>query len=92
MEKFNIDAKKAESIGRLYYNTSLLEYWLIYPSGIIPPKDVILSFIEVSIPIFLLMMLFAMMIYNAFNVWNNREIKEIALLKSAGMTEKQVKK
>ncbi len=38
------------------------------------------------------MMLFAMMIYNAFNVWNNREIKEIALLKSAGMTEKQVKK
>lgn len=36
--------------------------------------------------------LFAVMIYGAFNVWNNRDIKELALLKSVGMTEKQVKK
>lgn len=92
LKEFGIDGKVAESIGRLYYNRDVLEYKMIYPSGIFPPKHIILRTLETYTPVFLLSLLFAVMIYGAFNVWNNRDIREIALLKSVGMTEKQVKK
>ncbi len=92
LNEFNIDSEKAKSTGQLYYNAPILEFKMIYPSGIIPPKNVIIGFLEYYIPIILLASLFAVMIYGAFNVWNNRDIKEIALLKSVGMTEKQVRK
>ncbi|MDY6045384.1 MAG: ABC transporter permease [Peptoniphilus sp.] len=91
LSDLGIDEKKAESTGRLYYNTDVLEYNLIYPSGIIPPKSVLSEALEKYSLCFFLTLLFAVMIYGAFNVWNNRTLKEIALLKSAGMTEKQVK-
>lgn len=92
LNEFNIDEKVAESIGRLYYNRDILEYKMIYPSGIFPPKHIISSALETYTPIFILSLLFAVMIYGAFNVWNSRDLREIALLKSVGMTEKQVKK
>lgn len=92
LNEFNIDSEKAKSTGQLYYNVPILEFKMIYPSGVIPPKNVIIGFLEYYIPIILLASLFAIMIYGAFNVWNNRDIKEIALLKSVGMTEKQVRK
>lgn len=65
---------------------------MIYPSGIIPPKSVLSELSESYGACIVLVFLFAVMIYGAFNVWNNRDIKEMALLKSVGMTEKQVKK
>lgn len=92
LKDFNIDIKAAESTGRLYFNKPILEYKMIYPSGIIPPKSVVDKTVETYAPLALLVLLFAVMIYGAFNVWNNRNIREIALLKSVGMTEKQVKK
>jgi ABC-type antimicrobial peptide transport system permease subunit len=92
LKDFNIDIKVAESTGRLYFNKPILEYKMIYPSGIIPPKSVVSKAVETYLPLALLVLLFAVMIYGAFNVWNNRNIREIALLKSVGMTEKQVKK
>ena len=65
---------------------------MIYPSGIIPPKSVMAEWVETYGACMVLVILFAVMIYGAFNVWNNRDVKELALLKSVGMTEKQVKK
>lgn len=88
----DIDEKKSIDIGRLYYNTPVLEYKLIYPSGLLPPRSVVSEALTKYGACLLLAVLFAVMIYGAFNVWNNKELKEIALLKSVGMTEKQVKK
>ena len=65
---------------------------MVYPKGIIPPKSVVNLAIEKYGAGFFLCLLFAFIIYGSFNVWNNRDLKEIALLKSTGMTDKQVKK
>lgn len=91
-DDFKIDYKKSIDTGRLYFNKPILEYKMIYPSGIIPPKSVMAEWVESYGACMVLVILFAVMIYGAFNVWNNRDIKELALLKSVGMTEKQVKK
>ena len=92
LSAMNIDEKSSIDIGRLSYNTDILEYKMIYPQGIFPPKSVIKSAVEEYSAYFFLVLLFAFIIYGAFNVWNNRDLKEIALLKSTGMTAKQVKK
>lgn len=92
LQKQGIDPKVALSQGRLGYNTSLLNYKMIYPNGIIPPRTVLSEALDSYIPISMLALLFAFIIYGAFNVWNSRDQREIALLKSVGMTEKQVKK
>ena len=92
LQKRGMDPKTAESQGRLGYNIPLLNYKMIYPNGIIPPKTVLSRALEMYIPMSLLALLFAFIIYGAFNVWNSRDQREIALLKSVGMTEKQVKK
>ena len=90
LSTMNIDEKSSIDIGRLSYD--ILEYKMIYPQGIFPPKSVIKSAVEEYSAYFFLVLLFAFIIYGAFNVWNNRDLKEIALLKSTGMTAKQVKK
>ncbi|WP_455256913.1 FtsX-like permease family protein [Peptoniphilus asaccharolyticus] len=92
LSAMNIDEKTSIDIGRLSYNTDILEYKLIYPQGIFPPKSMIKSAVEEYSAYFFLVLLFAFIVYGAFNVWNNRDLKEIALLKSTGMTDKQVKK
>ena len=92
LSEMNIDEKQALDIGRVFYNKDILEYKMVYPKGIIPPKSVVNSALEQYGAAFFLCLLFAFIIYGAFNVWNNRDLKEIALLKSTGMTDKQVKK
>lgn len=92
LSEMNIDENHALDIGRVFYNKDILEYKMVYPKGIIPPKSVVNSALEQYGAAFLLCLLFAFIIYGAFNVWNNRDLKEIALLKSTGMTDKQVKK
>ena len=92
LSEMNIDENHALDIGRVFYNKDILEYKMVYPKGIIPPKSVVNSALEQYGAAFFLCLLFAFIIYGAFNVWNNRDLKEIALLKSTGMTDKQVKK
>lgn len=92
LSEMNIDENHALDIGRVFYNKDILEYKMVYPKGIIPPKSVVNSALEEYGADFFLCLLFAFIIYGAFNVWNNRDLKEIALLKSTGMTDKQVKK
>ena len=91
LSEMNIDENHALDIGRVFYNKDILEYKMVYPKGIIPPKSVVNSALEQYGAAFFLCLLFAFIIYGAFNVWNNRDLKEIALLKSTGMTDKQVK-
>lgn len=91
LSEMNIDENHALNIGRVFYNKDILEYKMVYPKGIIPPKSVVNSALEQYGAAFFLCLLFAFIIYGAFNVWNNRDLKEIALLKSTGMTDKQVK-
>lgn len=92
LSEMNIDEKQALDIGRVFYNKHILEHSMVYPKGIIPPKSVVNSALEKYGIAFFLTVLFAFIIYGAFNVWNIRDLKEIALLKSTGMTDKQVKK
>ena len=91
LSEMNIDEKQALDIGRVFYNKHILEHSMVYPKGIIPPKSVVNLAIEKYGIAFFLTVLFAFIIYGAFNVWNTRDLKEIALLKSTGMTDKQVK-
>ena len=91
LSEMNIDENHTLDIGRVFYNKDILEYKMVYPKGIIPPKSVVNSALEQYGAAFFLCLLFAFIIYGAFNVWNNRDLKEIALLKSTGMTDKQVK-
>ncbi|MDO5713374.1 MAG: ABC transporter permease [Tissierellia bacterium] len=91
LSEFSIDPKIAEDTGRLSYNTVLLEHYFVFPGGLIPPKSVIDTWIETSIGFFLLILLFAYMIRNAFQVWNTRDINEIGLLKTSGMTREQIR-
>ena len=91
LSEMNIDEKQALDIGRVFYNKHILEHSMVYPKGIIPPKSVVNSALEKYGIAFFLTVLFAFIIYGAFNVWNTRDLKEIALLKSTGMTDKQVK-
>ena len=92
LSEMNIEENHALDIGRVFYNKDILEYKMVYPKGIIPPKSVVNLAIEKYGAGFFLCLLFAFIIYGSFNVWNNRDLKEIALLKSTGMTDKQVKK
>ena len=92
LSEMNIDENHALDIGRIFYNKDILEYKMVYPKGIIPPKSVVNLAIEKYGAGFFLCLLFAFIIYGSFNVWNNRDLKEISLLKSTGMTDKQVKK
>ncbi|WP_054251719.1 ABC transporter permease [Neofamilia massiliensis] len=92
LSEMNIDENHALDIGRVFYNKDILEYKMVYPKGIIPPKSVVNSALEKYGAAFLLCLLFAFIIYGAFNVWNNRDLREISLLKTTGMTDKQVKK
>lgn len=45
-DDFKIDYKKSIDTGRLYFNKPILEYKMIYPSGIIPPKSVLAEWVE----------------------------------------------
>lgn len=90
-DDFSLDYSKAIDTGRLYFNKDILEYQMIYPSGAIPPRHIIADAVESYGVCMILVVLFAVMIYGAFNVWNNRDIRQLALLKSVGMTKKQVK-
>lgn len=78
--------------GALHYNTRYLEGKLIFPSGLIPSREFVERW---SLRVFLLacaIPLFVIMIYNAFNVWSSQDLRRIGLLKSSGMTPKQVQR
>jgi putative ABC transport system permease protein len=91
LEKFDLNEKDYIETGKLGYNTGLLEHYFIFPNGLIPTKDFAYRIIEKVVILLFLTILFALMIYNAFVVWNNRDIRQIGLLKSVGMTKHQVR-
>ena len=78
--------------GGLNYNTGYLEGKLIFKSGLIPSREFIERWsLRVGLLVCMLA-LFVVMIYNAFNVWSSQDLRQIALLKSTGMTPRQVRR
>lgn len=78
--------------GGLTYNTPYLEGKLIFQSGLIPSREFIERWsLRVGLLVCMLA-LFVVMIYNAFNVWSNQDLRQIGLLKSSGMTQRQVRR
>ena len=78
--------------GGLHYNTPYLEGKLIFQSGLVPSRDFLERW---SLRVGLLACmapLFIVMIYNAFNVWSSQDLRQVGLLKSSGMTPKQVRR
>ncbi len=92
LQELEINEAQEIDRGRLYYNVDYLEHKLIYPKGLIPPKHVIEKLMEKYGVLIFLSVLFSTMVYGAFNVWNERDRRELALLKSVGMTQRQIKK
>ncbi len=85
------DENTSLKIGALHYNTPYLEGKLIFRSGLIPSADFIERWsLRIGFLLFLTP-LFIIMIYNAFNVWSNRDLRQIGLLKSSGMTPRQIR-
>lgn len=86
------DEKEVLKTGGLHYNTRYLDGKLIFQSGLVPSRDFLERW---SLRVGLLACiapLFIVMIYNAFNVWSSQDLRQIGLLKSSGMTPKQVRR
>jgi putative ABC transport system permease protein len=93
VQKLGLDPVKLKKDGGLIYNTGYLESKMIFPGGILEPSiDVVENMLFRGFVILCLVVLFVMIIYNAFSVWNERDMKQIGLLKSCGMSKRQVKR
>lgn len=53
-DDLQVDYKKALDTGKLYFNKEVLEYKMIYPTGIVPPKHVVADLLESYGPCILL--------------------------------------
>ncbi len=92
VQKLGLDPVKLKKDGGLIYNTAYLESKMIFPGGILKPSmDVAENMLLRASVLLCLIVLFVMIIYNAFSVWNKRDLKQIGLLKSCGMSKSQVK-
>lgn len=93
VQKLGPDPVKLKKDGGLIYNTAYLESKMIFPGGILKPSmDVAENMLLRASVLLCLIVLFVMIIYNAFSVWNERDLKQIGLLKSCGMSKSQVKR
>ncbi|HXL04637.1 MAG TPA: hypothetical protein PLH34_07540 [Bacillota bacterium] len=93
VQKLGLDPVKLKKDGGLIYNTAYLESKMIFPGGILKPSmDVAENMLLRASVLLCLIVLFVMIIYNAFSVWNERDLKQIGLLKSCGMSKSQVKR
>jgi len=93
VQKLGLDPVKLKKDGGLIYNTAYLESKMIFPGGILKPSmDVAENMLLRGFVLLCLVVLFVIIIYNAFSVWNERDLKQIGLLKSCGMSKRQVKR
>jgi putative ABC transport system permease protein len=93
VQKLELDPVKLEKEGGLAYNKAYLQAKMIFPGGILkPPGEVAETVLLRSFALFCLLLLFILIINNAFSVWNERDLKQIGLLKSCGMSKAQVKR
>jgi len=91
--KLGLDPVQLKRDGGLIYNTAYLESKMIFPGGILKPSaDVAENMLLRGFVLLCLVVLFVMIIYNAYSVWNDRDMKQIGLLKSCGMSESQVRR
>lgn len=91
LEELGKDETTLLKTGGLGYNTPYLEHRLIFAGGLIPSKTFVEKWGSRISLLVLLSGLFVVMIYNSFSVWNNQDLREISLLKSSGMTQRQVR-
>jgi putative ABC transport system permease protein len=93
VQKLGFDPVMLKKDGGLIYNTAYLESKMIFPGGILKPSmDVGENMLLRGFVLLCLVVLFVIIIYNAFSVWNERDLKQIGLLKSCGMSKRQVKR
>jgi putative ABC transport system permease protein len=93
VQKLGLDPVKLEKDGGLIYNTAYLQAKLIFPGGILKPTgDVAETMLFRGVALLCLILLFVLIINNAFSIWNERDLKQIGLLKSCGMSKSQVKR
>ena len=92
LQDFGKDEGELIKAGGLIYNTGYLEGKLIFARGLIPSRDFMDRWSTRMGILLCILALFVVMIYNAFNVWNNQDLRQIGLLKSSGMSQKQVQK
>ncbi len=93
VQKLGRDPVQLKKDGGLIYNTAYLESKMIFPGGILKPsRDVAEKMLLRGFVLLCFVALFVMIVYNAYSVWNDRDMKQIGLLKSCGMSESQVKR
>lgn len=93
VQKLGLDPVKLKKDGGLIYNEAYLQAKMIFPGGILkPPGDVAETMLFRGIALLCLILLFGLIINNAFTVWNERDLKQIGLLKSCGMSKPQIRR
>ena len=93
VQRLGRDPAQLKKDGGLIYNTAYLESKMIFPGGILKPsRDVAEKMLLRGIVLLCFVALFVMIVYNAYSVWNDRDMKQIGLLKSCGMSESQVRR
>lgn len=91
LAKYGLKDEDLQSTGVLAYNEKLLQEYLVFPQGIVPTAQKANEWIESFGAYAILIALFAGMIRNAFGVWDRKDRRYIALLKSVGATKKQIR-
>lgn len=93
VQKLGLDPVKLKKDGGLIYNTAYLQAKMIFPRGIFNmPGDVAEPILLRSLVLLCSILLFTMIINNAFSVWNEHDLKQIGLLKSCGMSKPQIRR
>lgn len=87
-----LDKKQMLEEGILEYNEPLLYNKFVFPDGILPSYQIFDRYFTPVIPSLLLMVVAIAIIFNAFNIWASRDTKTQALLRSVGMTKKQMRR
>lgn len=92
IEKLGYNTEELIEAGGMSYNKAYLIDKYIFPGGLLNmPGEVVEYLLFRAVTLLCLILLFAVIINNAFAVWNRRDLKQIGLLKSCGMSKGQVR-
>lgn len=92
LQRFGLEENALLEQGRLLYHSALLEFYGVFPNGFVPGPETLMSYLGYAFLLVLLILLFAFLVGSAFRQWQRERRRELALLQSAGMESRQIRR